>query len=70
MTVIAAALTNGADEDEHKADDERHRDDGADRMKPNLPVRLAVHGDTPLPQAGALTAIGNESSGPPVISCM
>jgi hypothetical protein len=69
MTVIAAALTNGADEDEHKADDERHRDDGADRMKPNLPSS-GCPWRYPLPQAGALTAIGNESSGPPVISCM
>jgi hypothetical protein len=39
----AIPLANGADEDEHKADDERYRDDRADRMKPNLAPSLAVH---------------------------
>jgi hypothetical protein len=56
----AIPLTNGADEDEHKPDDERHRDDRADRMKPNLAPSFTVHRG-PL-ASGPLTAIGNDSS--------
>jgi hypothetical protein len=61
------ALTNGADEDERDADDERRSDERADRMKPNLAVRLAVHGGPPLP-SGNHNGDREESSGPAVIS--